>query len=97
MTMSHARAQLDDLIRTVARIRTLTLDGPRYKLWLGDVVEFVHGNTLVRRRRRWRSSRPSGGAARPLPRDAAEAERTHRYLSRLDAGADAHRLRPPPG
>ena len=41
MDARHAQAHLSDLQGTLHWLRSLTPDSPRYKLWLGDMVEFV--------------------------------------------------------
>jgi len=83
----HLRHHLNELRSTLRWLRSLRPDGPRYKLWLGDVVEFtrvafgadseeaarVRGVLLERGR---------------LPDDAEEMERVRDYLWRLDAFAD---------
>lgn len=83
----HLHHHLNELRSTLRWLRSLTPDGPRYKLWLGDMVEFTRAafgvdseeaarvrDVLVRRER--------------VPEDAEEAARVRDYLSRLDAFAD---------
>jgi hypothetical protein len=42
MDFAHRRQHLRDLRGRLHFLRTLTPDSKRYKLWLGDMIEFVH-------------------------------------------------------
>jgi len=82
MDPQHARRHLDELHATAAWLRTATPDGPRYKLWLGDLVEFTRvafgldSPQMARVREVLTGSR--------LPPDAGETDRVRDYLARLD-------------
>jgi len=41
MEVDHARQHLNELSGTLRWLRTLTPGNPRYKVWLGDFVEFT--------------------------------------------------------
>jgi hypothetical protein len=86
MTTPHLRHRLHELRNTLRWLRTLSPDGQRYKLWLGDLVEWVHdafgpGSPQMARVRGVLTDRP-----RP-PRDADETARRLDYLDRLSAFA----------
>lgn len=79
----HYRHHLTELRGRIPWVRSLLPDSPRYKLWLGDLVEFVHAA--------YGPSSPQMEALaaaiqqfRPSP-DADEAGRQQAYLARLDA------------
>jgi hypothetical protein len=64
-------------------MRTLTPDGPRYRLWLGDFVEFTRDtfgleSEQMARVRDLLTSSPRSDPA------AEEMSRVHHYLARLD-------------
>ncbi len=85
MDTAHLRRHLDELAKTLAWMRTLTPDGPRYKLWLGDLVEFTRdafGSTSAQMAQ---IRAVLTGDLRPLPEEADETARTRTYLARLDA------------
>ena len=83
MNTHHLRHQLNDLRSTLPSLRTLAPDGPRYKLWLGDLVEFANAAfgpdspQMARIREVLTSSR--------LSPDADQVTRLQDYLTRLDA------------
>jgi hypothetical protein len=84
---SHLRHHLNELRGTLRWLRSLAPDGPRYKLWLGDLVEFTRvafgaDSPQAARVREVLVGRPR------LPADADEAARTRDYLDRLDAFRD---------
>jgi hypothetical protein len=83
----HLRHHLNELRRTLRWLRSLTPDGPRYKLWLGDMVEFARvafgaDSEEVARVRGVLLDRPR------VPDDADDAVQVQEYLSRLDAFAE---------
>lgn len=82
----HLRHHLNDLRSTLRWLRSLRPDGPRYKLWLGDLVEFT--------RAAFGPDSPQVGKVRSiltdrarLPDTAPEEARARHYLDRLDAFA----------
>ncbi|MGE0543830.1 MAG: hypothetical protein AB7R89_27000 [Dehalococcoidia bacterium] len=84
MDTAHLRHHIQDLAGRRYFLRTLRPDGERYKLWLGDLVEFVNvtygpDSEEMAALRATLTSRPRLGA------DATEAERVRDYLDRLDA------------
>ncbi len=81
MDPAHARMHLDELRERAVWLRALTPDNPRYKLWLGDLVEFTRAVFGL--------DSPEMAAVREvlaarLPPDADEATRVRDYLHRLD-------------
>jgi hypothetical protein len=84
----HLRHHLNELRSTLRWLRSLTPDGPRYKLWLGDLVEFTRVAFGVDSEEAARVRDVLLGRER-LPEDAEEAVRVRDYLARLDAFADA--------
>jgi len=84
MDTTHLRHHLRDLAGRRSFLRTLKPDTDRYKLWLGDVAEFVNvaygpdSEEMV-------SLRATLTARSRLPANAAEDERVRDYLERLDA------------
>ena len=83
MEKRHALAHIDELHRTLAWLRSLTPDGQRYKVWLGDLIEFT--------RAAFGLDSPQMGAIRaaiagenPLRSEADEETRRLEYLARLD-------------
>lgn len=91
MDTAHARRHLDELRSTLDWLRTLTPDSPRYKLWLGDMVEYT--------RVRFGLDSPQMAEVRAIltaaPRFAAiddEHARTHAYLDLLDRFAAVLRV-----
>jgi hypothetical protein len=84
MDIDHIRHHLQDLGGRRLFLRTLKPDTDRYKLWLGDLVEFVNvaygadSGEMVELRAVL-TSRPR------LPLDAAEEERVRDYVERLEA------------
>lgn len=79
----HLRGQLNELRAALAWLRTLTPDGPRYKLWLGDLVEFVHAAFGPASAQMLQVREVLTGTPR-LPTDAGEQVQTLDYLARLD-------------
>lgn len=84
MDSQHLLQHLHDLAERQRFLRTLRPDSDRYKLWLGDVVEFLNvaygadSPELA-------SLRTVLTGARRLPAEATEAERQRDYLRRLEA------------
>jgi hypothetical protein len=83
----HLRHHLNELRSTLRWLRSLTPDGPRYKLWLGDLVEFTRvafgpDSAEMARVRGALLDRPR------VPPDADEATRVRGYLDRLDTFAE---------
>jgi len=81
MDPAHARLHLEELRGRAVWLRALTPDTPRYKLWLGDLVEFTR---VV-----FGLDSPEMAAVRevlavPLPPDADETTRVQDYVRRLD-------------
>lgn len=82
MDTHELRHGLGRLSNTLRWLRTLPPDGIRYKVWLGDLVEFVgeaygaESPQMARIRAVLTSTR--------LPAEADDSERTRRYLERLD-------------
>jgi hypothetical protein len=84
MDIDHIRHHLQDLSGRRYFLRTLKPDTDRYKLWLGDMVEFVNvaygaGSGEMSELRAVLTSRPR------LPVDATEEERVRDYVERLEA------------
>lgn len=80
MDGAHARKHLDDLHATLQWLRTLTPDNPRYKVWLGDLVEFTRAAFGLDS-----AEMAAIRAAIPDPLPAASiASPGHAYLARLD-------------
>jgi hypothetical protein len=87
MDAAHARKHLDELHTTLTWLRTLTPDNPRYKLWLGDLVEFTRvvfglDSAEMARVRAVLTEAPRPGQG------SDESERTRAYLALLDRFAD---------
>ena len=82
MDARHARRYLEELRATAEWLRSATPEGARYKLWLGDVVEFVRVNFGLESAQMARVREAL--AAGRLPAGADERERTRAYLARLD-------------
>lgn len=84
MDPSHRLHHLRDLTDRQRFVRTLTPDSDRFKLWLGDVVEFLNvgygpDSTELARLRETLISRPQ------VAPDASHGERERAYLDRVDA------------
>ncbi len=86
MNAHPLRQQFDELAQTLAWLRTLAPHGQRYKLWLGDLVEFVnaafgpHSPQMAEIRAILiEGNRPAA--------DAGATERTGAYIATLDAFA----------
>jgi hypothetical protein len=84
MDASHLRHHLHDLSERQRFLRTLRPDSDRYKLWLGDLVEFVNvafgaDSPELASLRAALTNRPR------LPAEATDAERQREYLHRLEA------------
>jgi hypothetical protein len=84
MDPSHLRHHLRDLSERQRFLRTLRPDSDRYKLWLGDLVEFVNvaygaDSPELASLRAVLTDRPR------LSAEATEAERQREYLQRLEA------------
>lgn len=84
MDIDHIRHHLQDLGGRRYFLRTLKPDTDRYKLWLGDLVEFVNvaygaDSGEMAELRAVLTNRPK------LPADAAEDERVRDYVERLEA------------
>lgn len=84
MEPAHRLHHLRDLTDRQRFVRTLTPDSDRYKLWLGDVVEFLNvgygaDSAEMVRLREALVSRP-----RVAP-DAPHGERERAYLDQVDA------------
>lgn len=86
MNAHHQRHKLNELRRELMSLRPLAPDGPRYKLWLGDLVEFVHAAFGPATPQMAQVRAILTGGARP-PADADEITRTRAYVARLDAFA----------
>ena len=84
MNTHHLRHQLNDLRSTLRSLRTLTPDGPRYKLWLGDLVEFANAAFGPNSPQMARIREVLTGSQR-LPPEADQVTRLQDYLARLDA------------
>lgn len=80
---AHLRRHLDALGNMLHFLRTLPPDGPRYKVWLGDVVEFVH-DAFGEGSPQMQQVRDALIGEGRLPREADATERTRAYLDRLD-------------
>ena len=79
----HRRHHLAELRGRLAWVRSLVPESPRYRLWLGDLIEFVHVA--------YGQASPQMTALtavlqtfRPSP-DADDAARQQAYLERLNA------------
>jgi hypothetical protein len=87
MDAAHLRHHLQDLAGRRYFLRTLKPDGERYKLWLGDLVEFV--NVAYGSDSPQMSDLRGVLTARPrLSPDAADDERVREYLDRIEALGD---------
>jgi hypothetical protein len=87
MDAAHLRHHLQDLAGRRYFLRSLKPDGERYKLWLGDLVEFV--NVAYGPDSRQMSGLRGVLTTHPrLPADAVEVERVRDYLDRLEALGD---------
>ncbi len=84
MDSNHLRGHISDLRGRLRFLRTLTPDSDRYKLWLGDLVEFVNVAYGPRSAEMAYLRATLTGRARPSP-EATDAERVRLYLDRLDA------------
>ena len=84
----HLRHHLNELRSTLRWLRSLTPDGPRYKLWLGDLVEFTRVAFGADSEEAQRVRDVLLGRER-VGEDTDEATRVRDYLSRLDAFAEA--------
>lgn len=85
MDTAHLRRHLSGLMKSLEWLRTLPPEGPRYKLWLGDLVEFVRDAFGAESAQMAQIRVLLTGDLRPLPEQADEAARTRTYLARLDA------------
>jgi hypothetical protein len=83
MDAAHARKHLDELGATLTWLRTLTPDNPRYKLWLGDLVEFTRVVFGLDSAEMAGVRAVLTEAPRPVP-GSDESERTRAYLALLD-------------
>jgi hypothetical protein len=82
MDPRHARQHLEELRGAAVWLRSATPDSPRYKLWLGDLVEFVR---VVFGLDSPQMAEMRGViAGHRLPAGADEDARLHDYLARLD-------------
>lgn len=81
MDPHHARKHLDDLHGTLMWLRTLTPDNPRYKVWLGDLVEFTR---LVFGLESPEMARIRATLTEPPLSGDSDADPAHTYLARLD-------------
>lgn len=82
MDATHLRHHLGDLRGRLPFLRTLLPDSDRYKLWLGDLIEFVNVA--------YSAESAALGEVRAillrhgrLAADVPDAERARRYLERL--------------
>lgn len=87
MDAAHLRHHLQDLAGRRYFLRTLKPNGERYKLWLGDFVEFVNvaygpDSPQMVNLRGVLTGRPR------IASDAAEDERVRDYLDRLESLGD---------
>ncbi|HEY8490563.1 MAG TPA: hypothetical protein VIO14_06185 [Dehalococcoidia bacterium] len=79
----HQQHHLRELRGRLAWVRGLVPESPRYRLWLGDLIEFVHAV--------YGQASPQMAALTDAlqtfraPADAAEPVRRQAYLERLDA------------
>lgn len=87
MDAAHARKHVDELHATLTWLRTLTPDNPRYKLWLGDLVEFTRAVFGLESAEMARVRAVLIEAPRPA-QGSDETERTRAYLAVLDRFAD---------
>lgn len=81
MDANHARKHLDDLHGTLMWLRTLTPDNPRYKVWLGDLVEFTR---LVFGLDSREMAAIRTALIEPPPSANPGPDPAHMYLARLD-------------
>lgn len=84
MDAAHLRHHLNELRSTLNWLRSLAPDGPRYKLWLGDLVEFT-GVAFGRQSLEVERLRGVLANRARVPADADDADRRHDYLARLEA------------
>jgi len=87
MDRHELRHRLNELSSTLRWLRTLTPNGVRYKLWLGDLVEFV-GEAFGAESPQMARIRAILRESPRVPADTDETERTRAYLARLDAFHD---------
>ena len=83
MDARHLRQHLKDLSGRQHFLRTLRPDSDRYKLWLGDLVEFVNVAYGPDSPEMTELRAVVTGRVR-LPAEATDAERERAYLERLD-------------
>ncbi len=83
MDSRHLRQHLKDLGGRQHFLRTLRPDSDRYKLWLGDLVEFVNVAYGAQSPEMAALRSVLTDRARP-PADATDAERERDYRERLD-------------
>lgn len=83
MNFSHVRHYLNDLQERLPFIRSLAPDSDHYKLWLGDLIEFVNVAYGARSEEMTRLRSFLVAHARP-PADASSEERARLYQERLD-------------
>jgi hypothetical protein len=81
---AHLRHHLNELRSTLRWLRSLPPDGPRYKLWLGDLVEFTRVAFGVDSPQAAQLRDVLAAHGRP-PDGTDESERAAAYLARLDA------------
>jgi hypothetical protein len=84
MDSQHLRHHLRELAERQPFLRTLRPDSDRYKLWLGDLVEFVNVAYGPDSPELASLRAVLTGRAR-LPAGATETERQRDYLQRLEA------------
>lgn len=84
MDASHLRHHLHELAERQRFLRTMRPDSDRYKLWLGDLVEFVNAAYGPDSPELASLRAVLTGRAR-LPAAATDAERQREYLRRLEA------------
>ena len=84
MDSNHLRGHINDLRGRLRFLTTLTPDSDRYKLWLGDLVEFVNVAYGPASAEMAALRAALAGRVRPSP-EATDAERVRLYLDRVDA------------
>ena len=83
LDIPHLRRHLQGLGNMLHFLRTLPPEGPRYKLWLGDLVQFVN-DAFGPRSQQMAEVRAILTAGERLPPDADETLRRQAYVARLD-------------
>ncbi len=83
MDARHARQHLDELHGAAVWLRSSAPEHPRYRLWLGDLIEFTRA-AFGLESSEMAEVRAAIIADPRLPPDAPESARVQAHLARLD-------------